>query len=75
MLNFQLAGVNKPLAAASAVADAGYEIVLNSRTGSYLRDLDSGMKEPIHRENGVYILEVLVVPPDTQSSAPFVRQG
>ena len=55
--------VQKPLAAASKIAAKGNRIVLRADgLDSYIEHKQSGTRIPLTIENGVYMMEMLVVP-------------
>ena len=55
--------VQKPLAAASKIAAKGNRIVLEAEgLDSYIENKATGRKIPLQIENGVYMMEMLVVP-------------
>jgi hypothetical protein len=55
--------VQKPLAAASKIAAKGNRIVLEAAgSDSYIENKQSGKRIPLTIENGVYMMEMLVVP-------------
>ena len=55
--------VQKPLAAASKIAAKGNRIVLEAEgQDSYIEHKQSGKRIPLAIENGVYMMEMLVVP-------------
>ena len=55
--------VQKPLAAASKIAAKGNRIVLDDAASeSYIGNKASGVRTPLKTENGVYIMEMSVVP-------------
>ena len=55
--------VQKPLAAASKIAGKGNRIVLEADgLDSYIENKQSGKRIPLTIENGVYMMEMLVVP-------------
>ena len=55
--------VQKPLAAASKIAAKGNRIVLEAEgLDSYIENKASGKKIPLTIENGVYMMEMLVMP-------------
>ena len=55
--------VQKPLAAASKIAAKGNRIVLEAEgLDSYIENKASGKKIPLTIENGVYMMEMLVLP-------------
>ena len=57
------ADVQKPLAAASKIAGKGNRIVLEADgLDSYIEHKKSGKRIPLTIENGVYMMEMLVVP-------------
>ena len=62
---FAVAKVNKPLGSVGCMCDAGYEVVFNDRTGSYIKDLDGDEYIPFRKENGVYVMDAWVQPPDS----------
>ena len=55
--------VQKPLAAASKIAAKGNRIVLDDvDSESYIENKKTGKRIPLVIENGVYMMEMLVVP-------------
>ena len=57
-------GIKKPLAAASKVTAKGNRIVLEGEGfDSYIENKKTGVKIPIHLENGVYMMEMIVAKP------------
>ena len=55
--------VQKPLAAASKITSKGNRIVLEEAgTDSYIENKKTGARIPLTLENGVYMMEMLVVP-------------
>ena len=57
------ADVQNPLAAASKIAAKGNRIVLEADgLDSYIEHKQSGTRIPLTIENGVYMMEMLVVP-------------
>ena len=55
--------VTKPLAAASKIAAKGNRIVLDEvGSDSYIEHKASGVRIPLSIENGVYMMEMSVVP-------------
>ena len=55
--------VQKPLAAASKIAAKGNRIVLDDAASeSYIENKASGVRIPLKIENGVYMMEMSVVP-------------
>ena len=55
--------VQKPLAAASKIAAKGNRIVLEADgLDSYIEHKQSGTRNPLTIENGVYMMEMFVVP-------------
>ena len=74
-MQFAVAGVNKPLASVSSMCAAGNEVVFNTRTGSYVKDLDAGTYTPLRLEGGVFVMDIWVQePPKSQAAmAPLDR--
>ena len=65
---FQCTKVQKPLAAASKIAEKGNRIVLDdANSDSYIEDKATGVKIPIELENGTYMMEIVAAEP------PFTR--
>ena len=55
--------VQKPLAAASTITAKGNRIVLDAEgQDSYIENKQSGKRIPLAIENGVYMMEMQVVP-------------
>ena len=55
--------VQKPLAAASKIAAKGNRIVLDDvEPESYIENKKAGTRIPLKIENGVYMMEMLVIP-------------
>jgi len=55
--------VQKPLAAASKIADKGNRIIFDDAdSDSYIENKKTGKRIPLVIENGVYMMEMLVVP-------------
>ena len=68
---FQCTKVQKPLAAASKIAEKGNRIVLDdANSESYILHKASGKKIPLTIENGVYMMEMRV----KLAAAPFQGQ-
>ena len=62
--------VQKPLAAATRIAEKGNRIVLGDiNSESYIQNKKTGEKIPLNIENGVYMVEMLIKP------TPFPRQA
>ena len=69
---FQCTQVQKPLAAASKIAEKGNRIVLDdANSESYILHKASETKIPLTIENGVYMMEMRVKP----AAAPFQGQA
>ena len=52
---FQVSDVHKPLMSVGSMADAGFECLL-SKTGGFMRDVDSGEMIPLTRRGNLYHL-------------------
>ena len=62
--------VQKPLAAASKIAAKGNRIVLDdANSDSYIENKATGKRIPLVIENGVYMMEMFVVPSQRQTKA------
>ena len=62
--------VQKPLAVASKIAAKGNRIVLDDAgSESYIENKKTGKRIPLVIENGVYMMEMLVVPFQGQTKA------
>ena len=64
-MTFQCAGVNKALGSVSQIVKNGNTVVF-SPTGSYIENLDTKEKLWLRERGGVYVLDVLVAPPETK---------
>ena len=61
-MKFNVADVRKPLAAVSAMVDAGNRVVFEKRdTGSYVENLSNGERIYLERKRGVYGMKVGIV--------------
>ena len=67
---FQCTAVQKPLAAASRIAQKGNRVVLEE-DGGFILNKATGKKIPLTIENGVYMMEMCVKP----AAAPFQGQA
>ena len=60
-MKFLMTDVQKPLAAVSAIVEAGNEVVFRSGVNdSFIRNPKTGEKVPLKRERGTYTMEVVV---------------
>ena len=48
---------------------AGNEVTFNTRTGSYVKDLDTGAYTPLRLEGGVFVMDIWVQPPPQEQAA------
>ena len=63
--------VKKPLAAASKITAKGNRIVLDDEgSDSYIEHKKTGTRIPLTMENGVYMMEMVVVPPFQRPAKP-----
>ena len=63
-MRFLMTDVQKPLAAVSAIVEAGNEVVFRSGANdSFIRNPKTGEKVPLKRERGTYTMEVVVDDP------------
>ena len=82
-MTFQVAKVNKALGSVSQMVDSQHRVIFDSddygRDISYIENKKSGEKMWLRRENGVYVLDMLVAPPSLNKEPPgdqgFGRQG
>ena len=61
-MTFQVAKVSKPLGAVSRICDAGHTVVFKAGAGCIINDA-TGEQTWLRRENGVYVLDAWVAPP------------
>ena len=75
-MNFQIAGVTRPLMSVGKVCDRGNIVTFDS-TGGYITNAASGMATRFERKNGVYVLTTWARVPSSGSPPPsdFHRQG
>ena len=66
MMTFQSCDITKPLASVKRMCDAGQIVVFANEChgGSYVLDAESGEKEPLREEEGNYVMDVWVPPPE-----------
>ena len=82
-MTFQVAKVSKALGSVSKMVDHGHKVVFdtdwNGKDISYIENKQSKEKTWLRRENGVYVLDMLVAPPSFQpgneGSSGFSRRG
>ena len=74
-LPFQVAAVERPLVSVTRLVDAGHDVTFTKKGGE-IHHLASGRRIPLHREKGVYILEMRVPrrPAPAVAEAGFPRQ-
>ena len=69
-MRFLMTDVQKPLAAVSAIVEAGNEVVFrNGSNDSFIRNPRTGEKVQLKRERGTYTMEVVVDDPDFSGRA------
>ena len=69
-VKFLMTDVQKPLAAVSAIVEAGNEVVFRSGTNdSFIRNPKTGEKVQLKRERGTYTMEVVVDDPGFSGQA------
>ena len=69
-MRFLMTDVQKPLAAVSAIVEAGNEVVFRNGThDSFIRNPRTGEKVQLKRERGTYTMEVVVDDPDFSGRA------
>ena len=69
-MKFLMTDVQKPLAAVSAIVEAGNEVVFRSGANdSFIRNPKTGEKVPLKRERGTYTMEVVVDDPGFSGQA------
>ncbi len=76
---FQVVAVNKSLGSVSQIVANGNRVVFDTG-GSYIQNVSNGEKLWLREANGVYVLDVLVAPPESQpdgrgQAAGFTRPG
>ena len=72
-LRVQLADIKKPLFSLGRSTAKGHKVILDDDGGSYLLHKATGMKTPLRKSKGVYVLDVWVKVKDNQMG--FMRQG
>ncbi len=60
---FQVAAVNKALGSVSQIVANGNRVIFDP-TGSFIQNVENGEKLWLREANGVYVLDVLVAPPE-----------
>ena len=56
----QVAQVNKVLASVGKMCGAGNRVVFDDEEGSYIEDKQSGEITPLHKRNGVYVMDMRI---------------
>ena len=69
-----VADVKKPLASAVRVVQAGNRVVMDEE-GSYIENVWTQDKIWLREDNGVYVLDMVVVPPEKRVESGFPRPG
>ena len=54
---FQIADVSKPLVSVSAICERGNRVTFG-RGGGFIQNLETGVRTPFFRQNGIYVLEM-----------------
>ena len=72
LMTFQVAKVSKALGRVSKIVSNGNRVVFDG-SGSYIENLRSGDKLWPREERGVYVVDIVVAPPDKPASSDFVR--
>ena len=73
MMTFQFANVSKALGLVSKIVSNGNRVVFDAG-GSHIDSLWSGDKLWLREENGVYVFDMLVAPPEPPAQV-FARQS
>ena len=58
-MRITVADVSKVLASVSKICECGSRVVFDE-SGSYIEDDESGGKTPIHKRNGVYVMDMRI---------------
>ena len=74
-MTFQACDVTKPLASVKRMVDAGHAVIFSPEElgGSFVLNLVTGEEEPLVEDDGNYVMEVWVPPPEALSQG-FGRQ-
>ena len=73
-MTFQVAAVNKALGSVSKMVENGNKVVF-ARDGSYIENEWSKDRLWLREDNGVYVLDILVAPPNHKCESGFGGQG
>ena len=73
MMKFQAAGVAKPLGSVKKMIMAHHRVVFDE-TGSYIENKVTGEVNMLREEEGNFMLDVWVPPPEVAAAAGFPRQ-
>ena len=73
-MTFQVAAVNKALGSVSKMVENGNKVVF-ARDGSYIENEWSQDRLWLREDNGVYVLDMMIAPPENLPESGFVRQG
>ena len=72
-MKFQAAGVAKPLGSVKKMIMAHHRVVFDE-TGSYIENKVTGEVNMLREEEGNFMLDVWVPPPEVAAAAGFPRQ-
>ena len=68
-MKFLDADVKRPLAAVSAIVNEGNRVVFEA-TGSYIENVATGRRIPMHRKNNVFVLQLEASPTPSTAKKP-----
>jgi hypothetical protein len=72
-MTFQAAGVSKPLGSVKKMIEAGHRVIFDT-DGSYIMNKATGEQNILREEDGNFMLDVWVPPPEVAVAAGFPRQ-
>jgi hypothetical protein len=73
-MTFQVAGVNKALGSVSKIVANGNRVIFD-QNGSFIENVWTKDKIWLREDNGVYVLDMVVAPPEEKVESGFTRPG
>ena len=73
-MTFQVARVNKALGSVSKIVANGNRVIFDPN-GSFIENVWTKDRIWMREDNGVYVLDMIVAPPEKNVKSGFTRQG
>ena len=73
-MTFQVARVNKALGYVSKIVANGNRVIFD-QNGSFIENIWTKDRIWLREDNGVYVLDIIVAPPEKKAESAFTRPG